>query len=264
MDGKTMKKLLSIVLASVIAAVFTASIVSAQDLVIRWGTSPGYEPFIYKNADGSLTGFDYEIGAALCAEMNAECSWVEQAWDGIIPGLLAENYDAILGSMSITPDRQEVIDFTVKYQQGVERFVAKKDATYEDTPEGLAGVKIGVQLGTTAHDYLKAVFPDADIKTYPSQDEVWLDLAAGRIDASLVGAIPGETFLTSDAGADFAQFGEPHDDPQYFGVGAGIGVRKGEEELRDAISEAILAIRANGEYAKINARYFSVDIYGEE
>lgn len=262
-----MKKLLAATLgvaAMLGAAAMTTTSASAEDLKIRWGTSPGYEPFIYKKPDGSLTGFDYEFGEALCKEMKAECTWVEQAWDGIIPALQANNYDAILGSMSITPKRQEVIDFTIPYQRGVTRFVAKEGATFNDARGEMKGVKIGVQAGTTEHDYLKAYYPDAEIKTYPSQDEVWLDMKAGRVEATVVGFVLAKKVLESDKGAGLAIFGSEHKDEKIFGPGAGIGVRKDDTDLRDKISAAILALRANGEYQKINANYFDIDIYGEE
>ncbi len=236
----------------------------AEKLEIRWGASPGYKPFIFKKEDGTLTGFDYEIGAAICAELKAECTWVEQAWDGIIPGLLAKNYDAILSSMTITDERQKVISFTVKYYNAPNVFIAKDGTSLDDAAGKLAGVKIGTQAGTTHQKYLEAKFPEAEIKTYPSQDEVWLDMKSGRIDATLVSAPQAESWLKSDQGQGFALAGGEHGDQAFFGIGEGIGLRKEDDKLREKISEGIKAIRANGEYAKINARYFDIDIYGAE
>jgi len=235
----------------------------AEDLTIRWGTSPGYKPFIFKNADGSLTGFDFEIGAALCAEMKAKCTWVEQAWDGIIPGLKAENYDAILASMSVTPDRQKVIDFSRTYQNAPSRFVAKEGADFDDTGD-LAGKVVGVQRGTTHHDLVKAKYPNVEIKPYPSQDEVWLDLTAGRIDGTFTSSLVAAGWLKGDEAKGYGMTGEDYFDAAILGSGAAIAVRKGEDELRDKISAAIDAIRASGEYQKINARYFDFDIFGSE
>lgn len=260
-----MKRLMTATLGlgAVLGAALMATSVSAEDqLEIRWGTSPGYKPFIYKTEDGQLTGFDYEIGAALCAELNAECTWVEQAWDGIIPGLQANNYDAILASMSITEERKKVIDFTIPYQAAPTVFIAKDGVELNDAYEsGLEGVTIGTQAGTVQHKFLEAKYPNAEIKTYPAQDEVWLDLKSGRIDATFVGAPQAESWLKSDDGAGFGLSGTEHESEEFFGIGAGIGVRQGEEELRDKISEAIRAIEASGEYKKINDRYFETNIY---
>jgi len=245
------------------SALAVTSTLHAEELSIRWGTSPGYKPFIFKKADGSLTGFDHEIGAALCAEMKAKCTWVEQAWDGIIPGLKAKNYDAILASMSVTPDRQKVIDFTRTYQNAPSRFVAKEGADFDDTGD-LSGKVIGVQRGTTHHDFIKAKFPKAEIKPYPSQDEVWLDLTAGRIDGTFTSSLVIAGWLEGDDAKGYGVTGEDFFDPNILGSGSAIAVRKGEEELRDKLSAAIDAIRASGEYQKINARYFDFDIFGSD
>ncbi|XYK79039.1 MAG: transporter substrate-binding domain-containing protein [Labrenzia sp.] len=236
----------------------------AESLKIRWGTSPGYEPFIYKKSDGSLTGFDYEIGVALCEELKAECTWVEQAWDGIIPALQAENFDAILSSMSITEKRQAVVDFTDPYYRTATRFVGREGEEFNDARGELKNVKVGVQAGTTQHDYLKKFYPDADIKPYPTQDEVWLDLKAGRVDVTPISFIVADKVLETDKGAGLAYFGGEHTDPEVFGPGAGIAVRKGDDALREKITAAIHAIHKNGTYDKVNSKYFEIDIYPSE
>jgi lysine-arginine-ornithine-binding protein len=229
---------------------------------LRFGIDPTFAPFEMKNPDGTVAGFSVDVGEAICRELGRECVWVESAWDGIIPGLAAGNYDAILSSMSITPERQALLDFTDPYQKGGSRFVVPEGQTYDDAHGGMSGVIVGVQRGTVDHDYLKAHYPDADIRAYPGQDEVWLDLAAGRIDAAFVGNVPAGTFLDTPEGAGFVQIGEIHDDPAIYGPGAGIGVRKGDDELREALNGALRAIRDSGEFKEINDRYFDFDISG--
>ncbi|WP_299154209.1 transporter substrate-binding domain-containing protein [uncultured Tateyamaria sp.] len=262
MKKLTLSALAALALAS--AGGVAPTIATAEEqLTIRWGTSPGYRPFIYKNADGSLTGFDYEIGAALCAEMNAECSWVEQAWDGIIPGLVAENYDAILASMSVTEERQQVVDFTRTYQNAPSRFVAAEGTEIDDTGS-LDGITTGVQRGSTHQDLIEARFPDATIRAYPTQDEVWLDLTAGRIDATFTSSLVADGWLKGDEADGFTMIGQDYRDPEILGAGEAIAVRKGDNDLRERISAAIDAIRESGEYQRINAQYFDFDIFGQD
>lgn len=234
----------------------------AQD-TLRIGVEGAYPPFSFKEADGTLAGFDIEIANALCAEMQRECELVEQEWDGMIPALKARKFDAIVASMSITEERKRQIDFSDKYYQTPARIVAPADADFEDTPDGLAGKRIGVQRGATHQCYAEKVFPDAEVVLYGTQEEVFRDLALGRIDVQLSDSlIAQESFLSTDEGAEYAFLGGDHLDLECYGEGVGIAVRKGDDELRDTLSAAIIAIRENGSYAEINGKYFPFDIYG--
>ena len=235
---------------------------AAQD-TLRIGVEGAYPPFSSKESDGTLVGFDIDIAKALCAEMQRECELVEQEWDGMIPALKARKFDAIVASMSITEERKRQIDFSEKYYKTPARLVASKDADFEGTPEDLAGKRIGVQRGATHQCYAEKMFPDAEIVLYGSQDEVFRDLALGRVDAQLSDSlIAQESFLSAEAGADYAFLGGDHTDVECYGEGVGIAVRKGEDELRKDLSKAIAAIRANGIYTEINDTYFPFDIYG--
>ncbi|MDA7965339.1 transporter substrate-binding domain-containing protein [Ruegeria sp.] len=256
-----MKKTLTLVAAS--ALTLMAGLAQAQETTIRWGTEPGYKPFTYKDADGNLTGFDVDIGEAICAELNAECVWVEQDWDGLIPALQARRFDGILASMSITEDRSRVVDFTRPYYVETSQFLGPIDKNYTDD-ESLNGKSVGVLRGSIQADFIAGARPELVVTEYPSNEEIYLDMIAGRIDIAFVGSIATELgFLASDDGKPFALFGEHYADPEYFGDGVGIAMRKSDAELRDKISQAILTIRENGTYAEINDRYFSFDIWGQ-
>ena len=234
----------------------------AQD-ALRIGVEGAYPPFSYKEADGSLTGFDIEIARALCEEMGRDCELIEQEWDGMIPALKARKFDAIVASMSITDERKRQIDFSEKYYKTPARVVALADSGLEGTAEGLAGKRLGVQRGATHQCYAEKTFPDAEIVLYGTQEEVFRDLALGRIDAQLSDSlIAQESFLSTEEGADYTFLDGDHTDVECYGEGVGIAVRKGDEELAQAFSDAIAAIRENGTYAAINYAYFPFDIYG--
>ncbi len=230
---------------------------------LRIGVEGAYAPFSEKTASGELIGFDIDIANALCAEMGRECEMVEQDWDGMIPALLARKFDAIIASMSITEERKKRVDFTDRYYNTPAKFAGKAGMNLEDTPAGLAGKTIGVQRATIHDDYVTTLFRDSDIKRYGTQDEAYLDLTAGRVDVILADSIAIlDGFLKTDAGQGYAFFGGDHVDQKFFGNGAGIAIRKGEESLRDEFSAAIKAIRADGTYKSINDKYFDIDIYG--
>ena len=247
----------------VAAAAFAALATSAVAADLNICVEGAYPPFSEMNADGDVVGFDIDIANALCNQMGKSCEMVVSDWDGIIPALLERKCDAIIASMSITEERKQRIDFSGKYYNSPGRFVAKEGAGLTDDAAGLAGKVVGLQRGTIFHDYMDGELPDVELKLYGTQDEVYLDLTAGRVDAIFADATAmSDGFLKTDAGKGYAFFGRSYSEVKYFGEGAGIGVRQGEEELRDAFSAAIQAIRDSGEYKKINDAYFEVDLYG--
>ena len=246
------------------AALLSAGIAQAAD-TIRVGVEGNYPPFSQVAPDGSLSGFDIDIANALCGEIGKSCEMVKTEWDGIIPALVEGKCDAIIASMSITEQRRQVIDFTTKYYNTPAKFIAAKGAGLTDTPEGMKGKTVGVQRGTIHQDFMEGEFPDVDLKLYGTQDEVYLDLQAGRIDAAMADSVAmDEGFLKTEAGQGFEFFGQDYSVPKYHGDGAGIGVRKGDDALRESLNAAIKAIRASGQYNEIANKYFDFDIFGGE
>jgi lysine-arginine-ornithine-binding protein len=245
------------------ATVATFCLAAAPALALNVCVEGAYPPFSETSADGSIVGFDPDIAFALCEEIGETCELVKVDWDGIIPALLEKKCDMIVASMSATPERAQVIDFTARYYQVPNRFVAAKDAGLDSTPESLADKVVGVQRGTIHQAFMEKHFPDVELVTYGTQDEAFLDLTSGRIDAMIGDAtqIDGG-FLKTEAGKDYAFFGEPQFDPEIHGTGAAIGVRKEDTELRDKLSAAIDAIRKSGKYDEIRKKYFDYDIYG--
>ncbi|MAS04741.1 MAG: amino acid ABC transporter [Ahrensia sp.] len=253
------------IMAAAATLALTIGAAQAQDMMkLKIGTEGAYPPFNNLEADGSLVGFDIDIAKALCAEMKADCEFVTQDWDGIIPALLAGKFDAIIASMSITEERKEKVDFTNKYYNTPPAIAVPKDSDITDaTDAGLDGKALGAQSSTTHSNYAEEKFPSADLKLYPTPDEYKLDIASGRIDAVIDDVIVLSEWLKSDDGDCCKLLATLPIDPVINGEGAGIAVRKGEDELREKLNAAIAAIRANGTYKEINDKYFDVDVYGE-
>ena len=236
---------------------------SALAADLRVGVEGAYPPFSWKEADGTLKGFDIEIAEAVCNELGRKCVLVEQDWDGMIPALLARKFDTIIASMSITEERKKRVDFTDKYYNTPAKFVAKKGSGLKISKEGLKGKRIGLQRGTTHQCFMEKMYPEAELVLYGTQEEVFQDLAIGRIDAQFSDSIAADDgFLKTPAGKDFEFTGGDQHDEECHGPGAGMAVRKEDTALRDDLNRAIKAIRANGTYQKINAKYFDYDIFG--
>ncbi|MDB9808399.1 transporter substrate-binding domain-containing protein [Yoonia sp.] len=251
------------ILATVVGAFTLVGAQSATAEVLRMGVEGAYPPFSQKEADGTLSGFDIDIALAICAELERECELVEQEWDGMIPALIARKYDAIVASMSITEDRRQRVDFSESYYNTPSRFIAAEGATFELTQEGTAGLAIGVLRGTTLQCYVEKHMPDADLRLYNTQEDVFADLVAGRLDMQLNNTLQAiDGFLNTPQGVGFAFLGENLNDVDCLGEGTGIATRK-DDPLADEISAAILAIREDGTYQVINDKYFDIDIYGE-
>lgn len=258
-----MKKLM---LLGALALSVLAQPTFADEKPFKIGIEAAYPPFASKAPDGSIVGFDYDIGNALCEEMKVKCTWVEQEFDGLIPALKVRKIDAILSSMSITEDRKKSVDFTNKYYNTPARLVMKDGTVISASLAELKGKKIGVQRGSIHDRFAKEVLEPlgAEIKPYGSQNEIYLDVAAGRLDGTLADAtLLQDGFLNTDAGKGYAFAGPAFTDAKYFGDGIGIAVRKGDKVDLDKINAAIATIRANGKYKQIQDKYFNFDIYGE-
>ncbi len=255
-----MKKLL---LAVALGSLCALSFAQGKDLKVA--IDPTYEPFTFKTADGKPTGFDVDIANALCEQIKRKCVFVEQAWDSMIPGLLAKKYDVIISSMSITEDRLKQIDFTDKYYNTPSRVVLKKSVKY-DGPASIKGKKIGVLKASTQEKYALGELKTAGVEvvSYDAQDQVYLDIKAGRLDGTVADFVEVTGgFLSKPDGKDFELKGPELYIQKYFGVGAGIGLRKGETALKTELSAAIKAIRGNGKYKAVNDKYFKFDVYGK-
>ena len=257
------------------AALVLATSAVAKDK-IRVGISPeAYPPFTSFNAKNEWEGFEIDLLAALCKQMDADCPIVSIAWDGLIPALTGKKIDIIFNSMSITEERMKVIDFSDKYYNSPAGLIGGKDApkvTTTANPDGkggmianpadLKGKTIGVQTATIHADYAQKYFKDSTVKVYDTADNHNADLVAGRIDYALLDSVAADDFAKANAAKGIeAKLVVPGD--PIFGVGAGAGLRKGDAKLKDKLNAAIKAVRASGEYDMVAKKYFNFNIYGE-
>src|SRR3546814_243421 len=161
-------------------------------------------------------------------------------------------------------ERKEKVDFTNKYYNTPAKFVRKKGSGIEITEEGLKGKSVGVQRATIHDNFVTEVYGDTvEVKRYGTQDEAYLDMVAGRIDLLLADSVAMKGgFLDTEQGKDYEFVGPDFSDPKYFGDGAGIALRKDDDDLREKLNAAIDAIRANGVYKSIQDKYFDFNVYG--
>lgn len=231
--------------------------------VIRIGVDAAYKPFMWRDEDGEIVGWEIELAKAFCDQLEAKCTFDHRSFDTLIPALNAEKIDAIVASMYIKKERQKKVQFTDPYYFIPGAFVAPKDMNIEISKDGLAGKIIGVQRGTLEARYVQNKFSDvARIKLYDNQEQIYLDANARRIDVMLAQKLVlKRAFLDTPDGKTWEFVGPPVDDPEIYGEGAAVAVRKNDDALRRKLDEAIDSVLANGTYEAIRKKWFDIELY---
>lgn len=221
---------------------------AASDITIA--TESSFRPFSYTDADGNLIGFEIDLANALCEQMQANCNIISQDWDGLIPGLNASKFDAIMAGMSVTPEREQVVQFSDGYFDNALVLLGAKGVPA--SMDALAGKTVAAQRATVAAQYLADNFPDVEIKLYDTQDNAYLDLKAGRADVMLSDKVPAIDWLKTDAGADYEVKGAEIDIDDHIA----IALRK-DDPLVEKFNTALAELKASGKYDEIANTYFS-------
>ena len=268
------KKTILTVLASLLLVVNTY----ADNIKI--GTEGAYPPWNSKDAAGNLIGFEVELANELCKIMKHNCTIVEQDWDGMIPALVSRKFDAIMAGMSITDERKKTINFSQGYADEVASLAvmkgskneglktlsainltdinAEEQTTLDTLVKAFKGKTIGVQTATIHQNFLDSgLMGKVKVRTYKTQDEVNLDLVAGRIDAALAAAV-AFTDYAEKSGKEVVLTG-PTFAGGDFGNGVGVGIRKGDSELLNDFNAAIDKARDDGIISRLAIKHFGFD-----
>lgn len=248
----------SIILALITALIsaMTLGTAGAAENQVRIATDIPYKPMEFRKPDGSFAGFDIELGNALCKQAGLTCSWVDQEWGGIIPGLQARKYDMIMSSMSITDKREKHVLFTDPYIILDSKFFVPVDSPIKKIDDTtLKGKRIGVQRGTIQDDYLQDHYGDiAEIKRYQGADDMVVDLEVGRLDLILVTRITGLNALMKPHPGKYRKVGDSVTTTK-----VAVALRKNDQKLADKLNKALHAIKNNGTYNEIYKKYFNED-----
>ncbi|WP_252179090.1 lysine/arginine/ornithine ABC transporter substrate-binding protein [Endozoicomonas sp. 4G] len=253
-----MKKMFASLLATSVLTVATVimSVQAQAAETIRFATEPTYPPFEFMGKDNQLEGFDIDLARAICNELKAECTFSSQPFDSLIPSLKFRRFDAVISGMDITPDRLEEVDFSTPYYENSAIFIANKDEGLTSV-KALKGKSVGVQNGSTHQQYLidKLESQGVKVRPYDSVQNAFLDLISGRIDAVFADKAVAKEWLAKRGEGQYAQVGPVVKDPEYFGIGYGIAVRK-HNDLKKRIDSALEKLKENGTYQKIYDKYF--------
>lgn len=207
---------------------------AASHSVVRLGTEGAYPPYNFINDAGEVDGFERELGDELCKRAELTCEWVTNEWDSIIPNLVSGNYDAIIAGMSITEERDQVIDFTSNYTQPDPSAYLAVDGTEPDFTGGV----FAAQAGTIQASHIAS--SGATLVEFATPDETVAAVRAGEADAVLADKAYLEPI--AEEAADLGIVGED----VLIGGGIGLGVRESDTELKEKFSTAIDAMKADG------------------
>lgn len=276
-----------ILVTMIIAALAMAGPVAAKDYKnIKIATEGAYAPYNFKDAGGNLVGFEIDLAKDLCKRMGISCTIVEQAWDGIIPSLVAGKYDAIMAGMSIKAKREKIISFSRYYvatpilftvlktsplagfqtslrSMTLDDVNAEEQAVLDKMREAFKGKKIGVQVSTTHEDFMIKMMPKIEIASYDKMDNMILDLFAGRIEIGLTSLSFLTPLLKKPEGEKLQLIG-PRMTKGPFGRGVAVGIRKEDSKLKEMFSKAIDETIADGSLSKLAVQWFSHDISAPE
>jgi polar amino acid transport system substrate-binding protein len=245
---------------------------SAFAETLRVGMECTYAPFNYRNAAGELEGYDVDVAKGVAKIIGDDVEFVCQEWDGMIPALLANKFDLIVASMSITEKRLKQIDFSAPYRVSIGRLVGPKgknwnlfDANGNPIAANFAGLRVGLERASTYADWFKAKVPNADVVFYDGSEPMYLDLQNGRVDMIMTNPMKAYLkFLSKAEGGGYEFVSPAIDEEKYFGIGVGIGLRKGQPELKAKLDKAIAQLVRDGSLEKYALKIFPFPIHNEK
>jgi len=282
-----MKILRALLLTAVISTILMIQGVAGDWKEVKIATEGAYPPWNFVDTSGKLVGFEIDLAKDLCMRMKVTCEIVPQKWRGIIKGLNAGKYDAIMAAMSITEDRKKLVTFSRAYAGTPNVFIMRKDNPDADfrteldrldfddiSPAEQAAIDaiikefkdkiIGVQVATTHASFADAYLGDhAEIRIYDFQHTIDLELYQGRLDAVIGDYAYWQPLIQSEQGKEYKIVG-PHMTGGPFGGGVGVAIRKKDQDLADMFSRVIAEMIQDGSLKELAIEWFNYDASAQE
>lgn len=278
-----MKKTLAGMLgAAAVAALIGVAMAQQAPRTVRIATEGAYPPWNATDSAGQLVGFELDLGRDLCRRANLQCTFSAQAFDGMIPALNQGRFDAIMAGMANTERRREQIAFSAPYAGTPARFAVMRTSPLANwtgsaierihlgtmTPEKQAIIDalrahfrnrtIGVQTSTIHANFLQQYMSGAvQVRTYDTQENLELDLQAGRVDAALASMSVWVPMIAR--GTAYAMVG-PGLQGGVFGQGVGVGLRRDDADLIARFNAAVTAARADGTIERLSQQWFGFSV----
>lgn len=225
---------------------------TAEEKPLIVATCEASPPFSYYDENNKLTGFNIDYSNEISSRIGQKVVVQSVVWDTIIAGLQADKFDMIIGTMSITPERQKAVHFTDVYFTDATTIAIAKDSECK-TLESLAGKRVGVLIGSNYADDAKKFIKDPVIVDYKTEMEIFQDLQIGRIDATVHSRKVMEYAKVKNPDYTFVLFDKDlYEDP------CGIAIKNGNDELYSKVNEAVKSINTDGTLQSLQKKWFGV------
>jgi polar amino acid transport system substrate-binding protein len=229
--------------------------------MIRFLTETDYPPFNYAGPDGNPAGFNVDVARFICEEIKVSCTIQMRRFDTLLDSIADNRADAVIASIAATPETRRRVDFSDPYYRTPARFVTRRETAIDDVrPEQLEGKKVAVIAGTAHEAYLKELFTEVEVRPYPNADTARDALRKGEVELLFGDGLSLAFWLNGTDSASCCAFrGGPFLESRYFGEGVGVGVKRGNDLLRQAINWALFRLWEKGKFTDLWLRYFPVN-----
>ncbi len=244
-----MKKVLALSLAVMMLLAFAGCGEKGDTLVM--GTNAAFPPYEFKDESGNVTGIDAEIAAAVAAELGMELEIKDMAFESLITAVSSGAVDIVLAGMTVTPEREESVNFTTSYATGVQVVIVPEDSAIA-TIDDLAGKKIGVQTGTTGDIYCADDYGEDAIARYDNGALAIAALGNGQVDCVVIDNEPAKAFVEANDGLKIL-------DTEYITENYAAAIAKDNTELLEKVNGALAVLDENGKLDEIIAKYIKAE-----
>lgn len=229
---------------------------------IQFLATDGYPPFVYRDAEDRLTGFNVDLARAICQELDTSCSLRIKEFSGLLPALEEGEGDAIISGLARTEDLVERLSFSDDYLKLPARFIVRTGQEKAFGADAIAGARISVEAGSRHEAFVARFWPEAFLMPFDTVEAARTALVNGDADAHFGDGLSLSFWLNSTDAADCCRFaGGPWLEPGYFDEGLSIAMRKDDASTREAINYALRRLQQTGVYRELYLRYFPVSFF---
>ena len=218
---------------------------------LTMATNAEFPPYEYKEGD-KVVGIDAEVAQAIADKLGMKLEIVDTKFDAIIPGVQSGKYDMGMAGMTVTPEREQSVAFSVSYATGIQSIIVKQGSAIKSVDDLSEKTKIGVQLGTTGDIYAKDDFGDEAVQEYDKGADAVQALIAGKIDCVIIDNEPAKSFVAANEGLEILKTSYAEED-------YAICFKKDNTELQTKVNDALKELIADGTLQKIVNKYITAD-----